>query len=52
MNLKAKVLDFVKFGGPRWTVDRTIFEMRLGCLYDTPEPRTPKNIAGLKGVEA
>ena len=31
-NLKVKVLDFVKSGGPRWTVDRTIFEMWLGAL--------------------
>ena len=27
-----KVLDFVKSGGPKWTVDRTIFEMWLGAL--------------------
>ena len=31
-NLKVKVLDFVKSGGPKWTVDRTVFEMWLGAL--------------------
>ena len=29
-NLKTKVLDFVQLGGPKWTVDRTVFEMWLG----------------------
>ena len=29
LNLKVKVLDFVKSGGPKLTVGRTIFEMRL-----------------------
>ena len=28
----AKVLDFVKSGGPKWTVDRTLFELWLGGL--------------------
>ena len=27
-----KVLDFVKFGGPKWMVGGTIFEMWLGAL--------------------
>ena len=27
-----KVLDFVKRGGPLWTVGSTIFEMRLGSI--------------------
>ena len=30
--VNVKVLDFVKRGGPTWTVDRTIFEMWLGAL--------------------
>ena len=29
VNLNTKVLDFVKSGGPKLTIDRTIFEMRL-----------------------
>ena len=29
----VKVLDFIKSGGPKWTVDRTIFEMWLGTLW-------------------
>ena len=32
LNRKVKVLDFVKSGGPEWTVDGTIFEMWLGAL--------------------
>ena len=32
LNVSAKVLDFVQLGGPKWTIDRTIFEMRLGGL--------------------
>ena len=32
LNLSVKVLDFVKSGGPKWTVGRTIFEMWLGGL--------------------
>ena len=32
LNLKLKVLDFVKFGGPKLTVGRTIFELWLGSL--------------------
>ena len=32
VNLNTKVLDFVQFGGPKWTVDRTVFEMWLGAL--------------------
>ena len=32
MSESASVLDFVKSGGPKWTVDRTIFEMWLGKL--------------------
>ena len=32
LNLKVKVLDFVKSGGPNWTVGSTIFEMWLGAL--------------------
>ena len=35
LNLKLKVLDFVKFGGPILTVDRTIFEMWLGDCKST-----------------
>ena len=31
-NLKRKVLDFVQFGGPILTIDRTIFELWLGAL--------------------
>ena len=27
---KVKVLDFIKSGGPKLTVDRTIFEIRMG----------------------
>ena len=30
VRVNVKVLDFVKRGGPKLTVDRTIFEMRLG----------------------
>ena len=30
MRVKVKVLDFVKRGGPYFTVDRTIFELWLG----------------------
>ena len=30
MSLKVKVLDFVKRGGPKLTVGRTIFEMWMG----------------------
>ena len=30
--VKVKVLDFVKRGGPAWTVDGTVFEMWLGSL--------------------
>ena len=29
LKVMVKVLDFVKFGGPKLTVGRTIFEMRL-----------------------
>ena len=32
LNLSVKVLDFVKFGGPKWIVGGTIFEMWLGTL--------------------
>ena len=32
LNLKLKVLDFVKFGGPKWTVSGTVFKMWLGTL--------------------
>ena len=32
VKLNVKVLDFVQLGGPRWTVDRTVFEMWLGAL--------------------
>ena len=31
-NLSVKVLDFVQLGGPKWTVDRTVFELWLGSL--------------------
>ena len=31
-NLKVKVLDFVKSGGPILTIDRTVFELWLGRL--------------------
>ena len=31
-NRSVKVLDFVQLGGPKWTVDRTIFELWLGRL--------------------
>ena len=31
-NLNVKVLDFVQLGGPKWTVDRTVFEMWLGAV--------------------
>ena len=30
LNVKVKVLDFVKSGGPKLTVGRTIFEMWMG----------------------
>ena len=30
LSRSVKVLDFVKFGGPVLTIDRTIFEMWLG----------------------
>ena len=30
--VKVKVLDFVKSGGPKWTVGGTVFEMWLGAL--------------------
>ena len=29
LNLRVKVLDFVKSGGPYLTVDSTIFELRM-----------------------
>ena len=32
LNLRVKVLDFVKSGGPKWMVGGTIFEMWLGSL--------------------
>ena len=32
LNLSVKVLDFVQFGGPKWMVGGTIFEMWLGSL--------------------
>ena len=32
MPLDGSVLSTVKIGGPKWTVDRTVFEMRLGSL--------------------
>ena len=32
LNLNTKVLDFVQFGGPKWIVGGTIFEMWLGGL--------------------
>ena len=32
LNLMVKVLDSVKSGGPKGTVDRTVFEMWLGSL--------------------
>ena len=32
VSVKVKVLDFVKRGGPKWTVDRNILEMWLGAL--------------------
>ena len=28
----VKVLDLVQFGGPKWTVDRTVSEMWLAAL--------------------
>ena len=31
-SLKVKVLDFIKSGGPFFTVDRTVCELRLGSL--------------------
>ena len=31
-NLEGEVLVFVQFGGPRWMVGGTIFEMWLGAL--------------------
>ena len=30
--LNGRVMNSVRHGGPKWTVDRTIFEMRLGAL--------------------
>ncbi len=30
LNLNAKVLDFIQFGGPDLTVGSTIFEMWMG----------------------
>ena len=32
VNFSVKLLDFVKFGGPKWMVGSTIFEMWLGAL--------------------
>ena len=32
VNRSVKVLGFVQFGGPNWTIDRTIFELWLGSL--------------------
>ena len=32
LNLNVKVLDFVKSGGPKLTVGRTVFELWLGSL--------------------
>ena len=37
VNPNVKVLDFVQFGGPNWTVDSTSFEMWLG-LGGSPRP--------------
>ena len=34
VNFNVKVLDFVQYGGPTWTVDGTVFEMWLGGLGD------------------
>ena len=31
-NLRAKVLDFVQSGGPKWMVGGMVFEMWLGAL--------------------
>ena len=39
MNLIEKVLDFVRLGGPKWTVDRTIFEMWLGRCKPSAQVR-------------
>ena len=30
LNLTKKVLDFIQLGGRRLTVDRTVFELRMG----------------------
>ena len=31
-NVRVRVLDFVQFGGPKWMVGSTVFEMWLGNL--------------------
>ena len=32
VRVNVKVLDFIKFGGPKWIVGGTVFEMWLGAL--------------------
>ena len=39
LNLKTKVLDFVKSGGPTWMVGSAIFEMWLGAHLPRPSAR-------------
>ena len=46
VNLKVKVLDFVKSGGPEWTVDGTIFEMWLGPPTKRQTLSSPNNVHG------
>ena len=39
----VKILDFVQFGGPEWTVGSTIFEMWLG-LGSSPRAGWPQRL--------
>ncbi len=48
LNLKVKVLDFVKSGGPEWTVGGTVFEMWLGLALG-PNDRFEPSQTGLVG---
>ena len=47
---KLKVLDFIKSGGPEWTVDRTTFEMWLGNPCATEAHRLGNIEAGVPGA--
>ena len=49
LNLNVKVLDFVQFGGPGCTVERSFFEMRLGAVRSARDhDRTSARDAGIQ----